>query len=186
MAIMIIDGRLDYFKTYAILYIKLKFRLCMFVGMYASVSRKDAPICTKLGMLICWDQEDILERLNSKKLSYVWVSVTVVPVAWKLSTTRKRRQGQSCSLRRGDYRNKGHKPSSSSPLQGIGNLPVYPSQFHKFYIFNPIFSWVYQHLFSLWLVFPNLLRQSMVFHSIDVVSPSVSITCYPFTCTIHV
>jgi hypothetical protein len=34
-----------------------------------------------------------------------------------------------------------------SSLQGISNLPIPPSQFHRFYIFNPIFSWVYQHLF---------------------------------------
>jgi hypothetical protein len=26
-------------------------------------------------------------------------------------------------------------------------LPVSPSQFHKFYIFNPICSWIYQHIF---------------------------------------
>jgi hypothetical protein len=39
--------------------------------------------------------------------------------------------------------------------------------------------------FSLCLVFPNLLRQS-VFHSIDVVFPSVSIICNPFIYVIDV
>jgi hypothetical protein len=41
--------------------------VCMYVCMFAYSSRMDKPICTKHGMLILWDQEEILERLKLRK-----------------------------------------------------------------------------------------------------------------------
>jgi hypothetical protein len=42
--------------------------VCMFMCMFAYSSRMDAPICTKLGMLMPWDQEQILERSKLRNI----------------------------------------------------------------------------------------------------------------------
>jgi hypothetical protein len=60
----------------------------MYVYMYTSSSRTDALICTKLGMLIQWDQKEKQKGQNS----WVRVSVRAVSVARKLSTIEERRQ----------------------------------------------------------------------------------------------
>lgn len=52
--------------------------------MYACSSRVDEQVCTKLGMLMSWDQEDFTKGQNSKILSWVWVLVMVVPVTWNM------------------------------------------------------------------------------------------------------
>jgi hypothetical protein len=61
------------------------------VCVFAYSSRTDIPVCTKLGMLIPRDKEEILERPNSEKVSWVRNALRVVSVSWKLSTSQRPR-----------------------------------------------------------------------------------------------
>jgi hypothetical protein len=88
--------------------------VCVCVCMLNYSARTDALICTKLGMLIPFDQEEILERQNSEKMSCVRVPVGKVTTAQKLSTIEKQRKCQSCLFRRGDYRNEGQNAKNLS------------------------------------------------------------------------
>jgi hypothetical protein len=65
--------------------------------------------CTKLGMLLPWDREEILK--GSKLRRSV---LRAVSVAQKLITTEERRQDQSCLFQKRDYRNKGPNPENMS------------------------------------------------------------------------
>jgi hypothetical protein len=76
--------------------------------MFAYSSRAYKQICTKFYMLMLWDQEEMLEGSNLRKLSWVRVSVTVVTAARKLSTLEEQYQDRSCMFRRVDCRNRGH------------------------------------------------------------------------------
>jgi hypothetical protein len=85
--------------------------------MFAYSSRTDSPICSKLGMLIPWDQKDILGRPNSGNVTWVRVLERSVPVARKLSTIEERRKDQNCLFRRGNYRNEDQNPENLSCIR---------------------------------------------------------------------
>jgi hypothetical protein len=87
-------------------------RACVCVCTYSS--RRDAPICTKISMLNPWGQEKILERLNSRKVSWIQVLVRAIPLARKLSMLEEQHQDHSCLFRRGYYRNEGQNPENLS------------------------------------------------------------------------
>jgi hypothetical protein len=79
-------------KVLFFIMLRIKLKLCilcmyifMFVCMFACSSRKDIPISTKLGMISSWDPEENIGRSKVTKISWVWVPVRAVLVAWKLS-----------------------------------------------------------------------------------------------------
>jgi hypothetical protein len=49
----------------------------MYVCLYAYGSKKDTPLYLKLGTLVPWKQEDILEKLKLRKMSGIRVPVNV-------------------------------------------------------------------------------------------------------------
>jgi hypothetical protein len=115
----------------------------MFVCMFAHTTRRNMPICTKLGMLISWDQEENTGGSKPRKSVLSLNPVRAVPVARKLSTIEERRQDQSCLFRRGDYRNKGQKPEKLSwvrVLEKMSSLEI---------IFSMIFNDTYQMIRSM-------------------------------------
>jgi hypothetical protein len=87
--------------------------------MFAFISRMDTSICLKLGMLISWNQIEILERSKLRKVSWV----RVISVARKLSTIEEQCQDQSCLFQWGYYGNKSHNPKNVScvfsPCEGV-------------------------------------------------------------------
>jgi hypothetical protein len=74
--------------------------------MFAYSLRTDTPICTKLGMRVLWNQEEVLERSKPEELPWVRNPVTV-SVSWKLSNIEECRQDRRCLFRRGNCRNRG-------------------------------------------------------------------------------
>jgi hypothetical protein len=72
----------------------------MCICMFAYRSRRDKRICSKLGMLMPWNQQEILERSKLRKMSWIRVRVRVVFLTWEISTTEERRQDQSWSTSR--------------------------------------------------------------------------------------
>jgi hypothetical protein len=55
----------DIFKNIKLIYCV---RVCVCVCVFAYSSRTEKPICTKLGILIPWDQEEILEGSKLRKI----------------------------------------------------------------------------------------------------------------------
>jgi hypothetical protein len=107
-------------KLYNYLIFKIEI-VCVCVCMFASSENG----WTKLGTLILWDREEILERLKLREMSWVRVSVRAISVARKLSAIEERRQGQSCLIRRGKYRNKAQIPENPSCF---GEYVLYSSE----------------------------------------------------------
>jgi hypothetical protein len=74
--------------------------------VFAYSSRTEIPICTKLSMLIYWDQEETIGGSKLRKSVLCSIPSEGVSVARKLSTIEEWRLNQSCLFRKGDYRNK--------------------------------------------------------------------------------
>jgi hypothetical protein len=81
--------------------------------MFAYSVRTDAPICTKFGMIIPWEHEEMLERSRFQKNV---LSSSPDSLARKLGTTEQQGKGQSCLFRQRDYRKEGHKLEKVSSL----------------------------------------------------------------------
>jgi hypothetical protein len=95
-------GHISLYLTYKVEMWDVQY-ICVFIWMFTYSSRRDKPICTKLGMLILWDQEENIGGSKLwEKVSWVWFLERVVPVAWKLSTIEEQCEDQSCLFRRGD------------------------------------------------------------------------------------
>jgi hypothetical protein len=81
----------------------------MYAFMFAYSSRTDEPIFPKLGMLMPWNHEGILERSKLRKSVLGSSPGKDVSVARKLSMMKQQCQDQFFLFRRVDYKNEGHE-----------------------------------------------------------------------------
>jgi hypothetical protein len=95
----------------------MRLKLCVCVCMFAYSARTYIPPCTKHGILIPWDQAEVLETWKLRKI--VLSSNLGKGCKCSSETGRNRRtaQEQSCLPRRGDNRNEGQNPGEISRVR---------------------------------------------------------------------
>jgi hypothetical protein len=87
------------------------YAVCMYLFILTNNSRTNKPICTKLGTLIPWDQEEIETPKNCPEFKSWWGPV---PVARKLSVVKKTVPRLKFFVWRKYYRSEGYNPKRAS------------------------------------------------------------------------
>jgi hypothetical protein len=143
--------------------------LCVHSHIAPEATYRFAP---NLAWLFLETRKRIQQDKNRGKVSWGRFPTMVVPVPRKLRTTQEQRQDKSCLFRKGDCRNKDHKPK---------NNPEFDSQLSGAFSFQELYdiklSWKIPYS---WIYFKHR-RQETSFKSQSGTAPTLIQVVHGFT-----